>query len=155
MGTFRLVNGQKQGGNVVSYFTLPSGTVLHALAGPVDASELLREARWVLETRKMGIARSHGNMKRYKSFWRDAHAERLQMDQGFVVSLRNQAGRSYSASGTPWEVSRNTDCRSLNLQSQVHWLLAQRPLSKLDQISDVVFEQILGQRVSALPVMER
>ncbi len=155
MGTFRLVNGQKQGGNVVSYFTLPSGTVLHAVAGPVEASELLREARWVVETRKMGIARSHGNMKRYKLFWRDAHAERLQMDQGLIVSLQNQPGRSFSVSGTPWAVSRNTDWRSLNPHSQMHWLLAQRPLSKLDQISDVVFERILRQRVSTLPVMER
>jgi hypothetical protein len=94
-------------------------------------------------------------MKRYKSFWREAHAERLQMDQGLVVSLKNQPGRSISASGTPWAVSQNTDLRSSNLQSQVHWLLTQRPLSKLDQISDVVFEQILRQRISALPVMER
>jgi hypothetical protein len=152
MGNFRLVNGQKQGGNVVSYFTLPSGTVLHAVAGPVEASELLREARWVIETRKMGIARSHGDMKWYRSFWRKAHAERLQMDHGLIANLKNQPTTPFLASGTPWSTSRGTDWRSLNLQGQVHWLLTQRSLPKLDQISDVVFERILRERVSTLPV---
>lgn len=155
MGTFRLVNGQKQGGNVVSYFTLPSGTVLHAVPGPVDASKLLREARWVVETRKMGIARSHGDMKWYRSFWRKAHAERLQMDHGLVANLKSQPSSLYFNSGKPRAVNRNTDGRALNLQGQVHLLLAQRSLPKLDQISEVVFERILGQRVSTLPVMGR
>ena len=40
VGTFRIVNGQKQGGNVASYFCLPDGTVLHAVAGPLDAKTL-------------------------------------------------------------------------------------------------------------------
>ena len=31
VGTFALVNGQKQGGNVATYFCLPDGRVLHAL----------------------------------------------------------------------------------------------------------------------------
>ena len=29
VGTFRIVNGQKQGGNVASYFCAPDGRVLH------------------------------------------------------------------------------------------------------------------------------
>ena len=33
VGTFALVNGQKQGGNVATYFCLPDGSVLHAIAG--------------------------------------------------------------------------------------------------------------------------
>ena len=77
VGNFRIVNGQKQGGNVASYFTLDDGSVLHALAGPVDAGTLLREARWVVETRKLAIMTSHGDTAKYKAAWRKAHAERL------------------------------------------------------------------------------
>jgi hypothetical protein len=48
VGTFRIVNGQKQGGNVASYFCTPDGRVLHLIAGPVDGDTLIREARWVV-----------------------------------------------------------------------------------------------------------
>jgi hypothetical protein len=152
MGTFRLVNGQKQGGNVVTYFALPNQTVLHAIAGPVDAATLLREARWVVESRKMGIARSHGSMGKYKSFWRQAHVERLAAEHGTYVNLRQQAGTFSQGSGTPWSPGR--DGRSLNLQGQVHLLLANTSLVKLERISEIVFERILGQKVSTLPVIE-
>jgi len=37
VGTFRVVNGVKQGGNVASYFCLSDGTVVHAVAGPLNA----------------------------------------------------------------------------------------------------------------------
>jgi hypothetical protein len=154
MGTFRVVNGQKQGGNVVSYFALPNGTVLHAVAGPVDAAELLREARWVVETRKMGIARSHGNMARYRAFWRQAHAERLQTDHGVVVNPKQLPRNVSLATPSPWAADPFGGRQFLNLQGQVHWLLAQKPLAKLDQISEGVFERVLGQRVSTLPVRE-
>ena len=35
VGTFKIVNGQKQGGNVASYFCMPDGRVLDVVAGPV------------------------------------------------------------------------------------------------------------------------
>jgi len=40
VATFKIVGGQKQGGNVASYFCAPDGRVLHAIAGPVDAATL-------------------------------------------------------------------------------------------------------------------
>ncbi len=45
VGTFRIVNGQKQGGNVASYFCLSDGTVIHAVAGPLNARQYLQELR--------------------------------------------------------------------------------------------------------------
>ena len=42
VATFQIVNGQKQGGNVASYFCAPDGRVLHCVAGPVDAGTMLR-----------------------------------------------------------------------------------------------------------------
>ena len=55
VGTFRIVGKAKQGGNVASYFCAPDGRVLHAIAGPVDAATLLREAQWVVETARKGM----------------------------------------------------------------------------------------------------
>ena len=42
VGTFRIVGGNKQGGNVASYFCLSDGTVVHAVAGPLDARRYLQ-----------------------------------------------------------------------------------------------------------------
>ena len=46
VGTFRIVGGAKQGGNVASYFCLTDGTVIHAVAGPLGAKQYLQELRW-------------------------------------------------------------------------------------------------------------
>jgi hypothetical protein len=85
VATFRIVGGQKQGGNVASYFCAPDGRVLHALAGPVDAGTLLREAKWVVETTQKAIAESKGDGGRFKAYFRKAHADRLRQEHGLVV----------------------------------------------------------------------
>jgi hypothetical protein len=52
VGSFEVVNQfgnlQKNGGNVASYFCKPDGRVIHALAGPAKAEELLAEAQWAV-----------------------------------------------------------------------------------------------------------
>ena len=53
VATFKIVNGNKQGGNVAAYFCAPDGPVLHCVAGPVDAATFLREAKWTVETAKV------------------------------------------------------------------------------------------------------
>ncbi|MGH7226279.1 MAG: hypothetical protein ACRELF_23940, partial [Gemmataceae bacterium] len=74
VGTFTITNGgQKQGGNVASYFCTPEGRVLHVLAGPVKAGVLLREARWVVETAKLAALDSAKNDRYLPNFWRKAH----------------------------------------------------------------------------------
>lgn len=85
VATFQIVNGQKQGGNVASYFCAPDGRVLHAVAGPVDAPTLLREAKWVVETVKRGMETSKGNGAKFKELFRIAHADKLRQDAGIVV----------------------------------------------------------------------
>ena len=85
VGTFRIVNGQKQGGNVASYFCAQDGRVLHVIAGPVDAQTLLREARWVVETVKSSLAETTKNGTSFKAQFRRAHAERLRSDHGLTV----------------------------------------------------------------------
>ena len=85
VATFRIAGGQKQGGNVASYFCAPDGRVLHVVAGPVDAATLLREARWVVETTRKAMAESQGDGAAFKAYFRKAHAERLRQEHGLVV----------------------------------------------------------------------
>jgi hypothetical protein len=123
VGTFRVTaDGQKQGGNVATYFCLPDGSVLHILAGPVNADTFLTEAKWVVEMRKNALFDARNNMTRYRAFVRSAHQERLAHDAG--------AGN----------------------QQQVHSLLVRSPLIKIENVYKYVFEKILGEKISLLPV---
>jgi hypothetical protein len=125
VGTFKVdADGQKQGGNVATYFCLPDGSVLHIIAGPVDADTFLTEAKWVVELRKNALFDARDNMKRYRNFVRSAHQERLAHDAG--------AG----------DVNR----------LQVHSLLSRSPLVKVADVYKFVFEKILGEKISLLPV---
>jgi len=85
VATFKIVNGQKQGGNVAAYFCAPDGRVLHVVAGPVDAGTMLREAKWVIETTKKAMADAKGDGAKFKAIFRKAHAERLRQEHGLVV----------------------------------------------------------------------
>ncbi len=46
VGTFKIIHGQKIGGNIVAYFLTPDKKVISAVGGPVPAQLLLKEARW-------------------------------------------------------------------------------------------------------------
>jgi hypothetical protein len=85
VATFKIVGGQKQGGNVASYFCAPDGRVLHCVAGPVDANTMLREAKWVVENTRKAIEESKGDGGRFKAHFRRAHAERLKNEHGLAV----------------------------------------------------------------------
>jgi hypothetical protein len=85
VATFRIVGGQKQGGNVASYFCAPDGRVLHVIAGPVDAATMLHEAKWVVETTEKAMDEAKGDGAKFKAIFRTAHAERLKNEHGLTV----------------------------------------------------------------------
>jgi hypothetical protein len=85
VATFKIVGGQKQGGNVAAYFCAPDGRVLHVVAGPVDAATMLREAKWVVETAKKAIDEAKGDGAKFKAIFRKAHADKLRSELGVVV----------------------------------------------------------------------
>jgi len=87
VATFRIVNGQKQGGNVASYFCAPDGRVLHCVAGPVDAQTMLREAKWVVEAATKAVEESKKQEIPFKVMFRKLHAERLRQEHGLVVEV--------------------------------------------------------------------
>ena len=92
VGTFRLVNGKKQGGNVASYFCLPDGTVLHAVAGPVNAEKFMQEARFAVETHKLAAANSRNDPFKYRLTVRASHYDKLRDENGVQYPPAGAAG---------------------------------------------------------------
>jgi hypothetical protein len=85
VATFKIVEGQKQGGNVAAYFCAPDGRVLHCVAGPVNAAQMLAEAKWVVETARATVEESKKTGVPFKTLLRRQHAERLRREHGLIV----------------------------------------------------------------------
>jgi hypothetical protein len=164
VGTFRKVGQQKQGGNVASYFCTTEGQVLHVIAGPVDAATMLREARWVVETRKLGLFECKGDEEGlpFKRFFRKAHQERLSHEYGMMLDLRQQPmtfkepppAKPHGMHQRVHKHAWGNMGRALDKRGQAHVLLARYPLVPIEKIYKLVFEQILNQRVTTVPVQE-
>ena len=155
VGTFKLVNGKKQGGNVASYFCLSDGSVLHVVPGPVDATTLLREARWVVDTRKLAITASQGDPEKYKAVFRKAHADRLKQEHRVEIDPNARSGDFTLTSLDGKAVDKRGRKKGLANLGQAHLLLAENPLVKIDQVYPTVFEKILGEKISTLPVVQK
>jgi hypothetical protein len=155
VGTFRLVNGQKQGGNVASYFCTPKEGVLDAVAGPVDASTLLREARWTVETRKMALLESREDVYKYKLLLRLAHADRLphEGELAFVNWLALPL-LPPSTANLDALLDNGSLVNRLNNQDKVHLVLAAYPLPDLAAAYPAIYGKVLNENVSSLPVAE-
>jgi hypothetical protein len=149
VGTFQIVNGQKQGGNVASYFCLADGSVMHAVPGQTNAIKLLSEARWAYETRKSALTLAtdleSGKvlMRKYSEQVRKAHTERFFADRGGNGGIWNQQA-----------LPKNMPITSTQ-QGKAHWLLARSPLIRLDDVYPTVWTQILNEQLSTLPVDKR
>lgn len=192
VATFKIVDGQKQGGNVAAYFCAPDGRVVHVVAGPVDANTMLHEARWVVDTTRRLMKESGGDGGKFKSLLRTAHADRLKREYGLTVepvtfdpaetpadsalTYRDPSGRPLApklppppvdgpdvslkispesatkpASGMPVIDRRGRPWQLAN-QGRVHQLLAAYGLARIETVYGVVFENILGERISTKPV---
>lgn len=156
VSNFRIVNGQKQGGNVASYFCTPDGRVLHVIPGPVDARTMLREARWVVETYKLAQLEGQDDPMRFQTFIRKAHADRLR--QEYRIDGRDLPAPEYNAivpaiKAVP-EIARGKKrSQQLGQQGQAHLLLAAYPMPQVQQVYVLVFERILNQQLSTGPVI--
>jgi len=146
VGAFQIINGQKVGGNVASYFCLAEGSVLHAIAGQVDATTLLHEARWAVETRKSAktfgtiLGTDKVDMRKYYERVHKAHSERYHTEHKGWWGGDNE----HTIPATMPKLATK--------RAQTHWLLARHTLAKLDTIYPTVWRQILNEQLSALPV---
>jgi hypothetical protein len=151
VGTFRIANCQKQGGNVASYFCLPDGQVLHVIAGPVNAATMLQEARWVIETWKMALLEKKEDLPQLSAFFAKAHADRLRQEHRLSLSEFRRLPNASSAELTA--LLDEPANRKLTRQGRVHLLFASNFPLQIEQIYKVVFENILGERISSNPVV--
>ena len=163
VATFKIVGNQKQGGNVAAYFCAPDGRVLHAVAGPVDAQTMLREAKWVVEIAKKGIEASKGDGAKFKEIFRKAHAAKLRDEAGIVVeaviydppepmgendalTFRDPTGRLRAVIFDPrveMELRRNTQNNKLNLDAGQQEALVMRLVTELRTASQRGYEVAL------------
>jgi hypothetical protein len=137
VATFKIAGTQKQGGNVAGYFCTPEGRVLHAVAGPVAAQVLLREARWAVDTYKLFVQEEpDGAPLQLRNWFFKAHADRLRAQHG--LDLDAEAPRR----------------GRLNNPGRVHLLLAAAPLPRIEHVYKLVFEKVLNEKISTSPVIE-
>jgi hypothetical protein len=151
IATFQINGGQKQGGNVASYFCTPEGLVLHAVAGPVDAGTFLREARWANDTyelARLGAAKP----AQLQAFFREAHLDRLQQEHGLRLPQHQLPRPDALAGGLLERWFVHYAGLPLNNQGKVHLLLALGPTRPLGRVYQVVFERILNEKISTSPV---
>jgi hypothetical protein len=169
VGSFRIVQGQKQGGNVATYFCSTDGRVLHAIAGPVDAKTFLEEATWVVDATKDALQESKADATRFKELMRKKHAERLEEKFGARVTpvLKDQALQNLEtatayrdAKGRPLapilpvppiENQREVK-KQLNNAGKVNRLFAANAMMKIEDLYGAIFEGILGETVTTKPV---
>jgi hypothetical protein len=168
VGTFKIEDRQKQGGNVATYFCAPDGRVLNAIAGPVDAKALLEEAEWTVQKTREAIEKSKGDAGRFKALLRAYHAERLQEQYGARVTpvvtdqapqdldtalaYRDAEGRKLAPVLPLPPIENPAEARDLANGGQVHRLLAAHAAAKIETIYGAVFQGILNEKVTTRPV---
>ena len=155
VGTFQLSAGEKQGGNVGSYFTTANGRVLHAIAGPVDADAFLREARWVVEMCKLAQLEKQTAPAQLQVFFRKAHVDRLRQEHQLPKNALPFSHTGPRPSFALLDYMSKKGLRTqLDTQGKVHWLLAMYPLPRIQDIYRLVFEMILNEKLSTVPVKD-
>ena len=77
----------------------------------------------------------------------------------YTEQLRKSHSERYFAEANPWGNQKHALPAQFphhrSKQSQAHWLLARNPLAKLDSLYPVVWEKILNEKLSDLPVVQR
>jgi hypothetical protein len=170
VGSFRITQGQKQGGNVVTYFCAPDGRVLHVIAGPVDSKRFLEEANWVVQKTKDAMAESRGDATKFKKLVRTYHADRLEEKYGVRITpvfndqilqtlatataYRDSKGRSLAPvlPLPPIENRKGLPNQESNA-AKVHRLLAAHALLRIESLYGAIFQGILGETVTTKPVV--
>jgi hypothetical protein len=154
VGTFRvnLSNGQKQGGNVATYFCLPDGAVLHAIAGPVNAERFMQEARFAVETHKLAAANARNDPFKYRLTVRASHYDKLRDESGVQYPPAALPGLRHADTATEAPLALRQFSRAGN-PGKVSALLTAYPLARLETLYPIVWEQVLNEKLSAAPVL--
>src|SRR5262249_46235567 len=88
-----------------------------------------------------------------KAFFRKAHLERLRLEHRIDSKKLNLPGFEEATTSVAAALDRSkVGNRKLNNEGRVHVLLASYPLVRLEQVYTGVFEKVLNQKISTLPV---
>ncbi|MCH8924013.1 MAG: hypothetical protein IIA67_12795 [Planctomycetes bacterium] len=164
---------QKNGGNVASYFCTDELRVIHAAGGPISADELLKRARWAVDTANRAWEFAAGKLQGQKEIVAQAHLYGLKKDlKWFTDSVRRElpsaerdfaryAGerRERARSGARPSSHRHGDRDAPDAMTlarwrvadriggeQAHRLLAADPLAAYGQVRRRMFEKLTGER---------
>lgn len=146
VGTFQIINKQKVGGNVASYFCRVMNDelhVVHCIPGPVDAKTFLSEARFAVELHNQAALVGERSWLRYGTVIQNGFRDRVDGPIGAVrKDLRHLRPHARDLTFAP-------------AQERVNDFLSRTTLPKLTAFYPFVWETVLGQRLSAAPVVVR
>ena len=107
-----------------------------------------------MDLRKLAAGESGGEPAKYRMTLRKGHLERLASDSGLKLPLNTLPGIFNGPPPVPTANQIRTKAgRELGTQGQVHALLAYYPLPKIQQLYPIVFEEVLKEKLSTLPVV--
>lgn len=133
--------------------------MLHLVPGPVSGSKLLEEARWIVETWKLAQMLEVKQFAQAQTLFRKAHQDRLKKE--FKVVVQPQllpALEPKTATGfiTPLVFKQFKSHQHHNdIHAKVHELLTAYPLPKVGRVYRLVFENLLNEKVSTVPVVQK
>ena len=85
VATFRIVGGQKQGGNVASYFCAPTAECCTSSPAPWTLPRCCMKPSGSWRPREKAMDDAKGDGAKFKAYFRTAHAERLKNEHGLTV----------------------------------------------------------------------
>jgi hypothetical protein len=131
--------------------------VLHLVAGPVNANTLLDEARWVVEMWKLAELQGATEYKDFQKTFRKAHLDRLIKEHKSKLNPVVLPEMEGADALTPVNKSVFLFYKGHHgkTQGKVHHLLAFYPLPKIGRVYEVVFQSILNENLSTVPVVKK
>lgn len=151
VGTFEKNGDTKNGGNVATYFCLPDETVIHVIPGPVDADVFLREAHWAVEVYESAIMEHAGDLDGIRNYIKLAHAIRYLKDYRDGEQMPRPGKGASAAARINARMPKSMPMAER--LGQAHWLMWSNPLPQVGGVYRTVWTDILGERVTDVPVI--
>jgi len=121
-------------GNVVACVCGPDGSVLNAIAGPVDAQSFLREVRWSVDTIAAANKAAGDDHSKIALHFKKAHIDRY-----------FEAARAADSQPPPAALPLNRPA-GVPIRAQIDWLLGSRAAPSLSDVVKPIYQDILGEK---------
>jgi hypothetical protein len=106
--------------------------------------------------RKLAASEASGNIGKYRAAIRKGHLERLTSESGLTPQANTLPRITLGAPPVPMNTQiLHHNGQRAGTKGQVHILLAYYPRPKIQQLYPIVFEDILKEKISTLPVITK